>query len=371
VLTGEPRDLAHLDDLVVGQVLTGSNVRVKIWSTGGRILYSDEPALIGRRFTLGADERRLFHTGGADADLSDLTKPENSFERQEGKLLEAHTVIRTPNGTPVLFELYQRFSSVTANGERLLTALAPALLGGLLVLLVIQQPLAWSMARRLRRGHDERAELLASAIGASDEERRRIAADLHDGVVQDVAGVAFGLAPLAADAERRGADEEAAVLQRSVASLRQGVRDLRTLLVEIHPPSLESAGIEAALRDLLSPLETDGIATSLHVDDAAGTGSPADPLVYRVAREALRNVREHAVASSVDVTLTTMPDGLVQLVVTDDGAGFDPQERERRAASGHVGLALLEDLARGSGGTLAVESRNGGGTTVELQVPAR
>ena len=64
---------------------------MKIWSRDGRILYSDEPAIIGQRFGLGAEERELFTTGGADAELSDLSQPENRYERQEGKLLEAHT----------------------------------------------------------------------------------------------------------------------------------------------------------------------------------------------------------------------------------------------------------------------------------------
>ena len=92
---------------------------------------------------------------------------------------------------------------MNASGARLLGALAPPLIGGLAVLVIFQVPLAWSMARRLRRGHREREALLAAAAEASAQERRRIAADLHDGVVQNLAGVAFGLAPLAAGAHAR------------------------------------------------------------------------------------------------------------------------------------------------------------------------
>src|SRR3954468_8019189 len=204
VLRGDRRALERLDDVVLGQVLSPSIVRVKIWSQDGRVLYSDEPALIGKRFGLGADELALFRRGGAEAEVSDLSQPENRYERQEKKLLEAHTTIRTPDGTQVLFEIYQRFGSVSASAERLLRALAPPLIGGLLVLLALQLPLAWSMARRLQRGHREREMLLTNAIEASSQERRRIAADLHDGVVQDLAGLAFGLAPLASGAARRG-----------------------------------------------------------------------------------------------------------------------------------------------------------------------
>jgi two-component system, NarL family, sensor kinase len=355
VLRGEPAALAQLDDLVQGQILGESVVRVKLWTREGTILYSDEPALIGSRFELGDEEKELFSTGGADAELSDLSQPENRFERQAGKLLEAHTAIRTREGSQVLFETYQRFGSVNASAARLLRALAPPLLGGLLVLLLVQAPLAYSLARRLQRGHDERERLLAGAIEASDNERRRIAADLHDGIVQDLAGVAFGLAPLAAKA----GPEDARVLNGSVERLRQGVRDLRTLLVEIHPPRLESAGLEAALDDLLSPLRAAGVDTVLEVEP----GGRHDNLVYRVAREALRNVAEHAHATRVTVQVT--PE---RLTVADDGRGFDAAERGRRREQGHVGLALLEDLTGESGGTLTVSSEPGAGTTIELEL---
>jgi two-component system NarL family sensor kinase len=343
-------------------------VRVKVWSTGGRILYSDEPSLIGRQFSLGAAERGLLRTGGSDAELSDLSRPENRLERPAGKLLEAYTPIRTPNGTQVLFEIYQRFSSVSASGERLLKTLAAPIVAGLLVLLLFQVPLAWSMARRLQRGHREREELLEQAVDASTRERQRIAADLHDGVVQDLAGVAFGLAPLAEDAEHRGSRDEAGVLRSAIEHLRQGVRDLRTLLVEIHPPNLASAGLEAALSDLLSPLQTAGITTELRV--APGVPAERDELVYRVTREALRNVQSHAGAEHVRVEL--MPAALdgVHLVVTDDGRGFTPDERERREGEGHVGLSLLAGVVEREGGRLALVSEPGRGTTVDMEVPS-
>jgi signal transduction histidine kinase len=360
IFNRDPAALAKLDDVVQSQILGESVVRVKVWAPDGTILYSDEPALIGQKFALGDEEGELFETGGAEAELSDLSRPENRYERQEGKLLEAYTPIRTDGGRQVLFETYQRFSAVNASASRLLGALAPPLVGGVLVLLLFQVPLAYSLARRLQRGFDERERLLSSAIEASDLERRRIAADLHDGVVQDLAGVAFGLAPLAEDARRRGDDEEARVISDAVACLRQGVRDMRTLLVEIHPPRLETAGLEPVLDDLLSPLRLAGIETTLDVVD----GGRADALVYRVVREALRNVREHAKANKVSVSVTPR-----EVVVRDDGRGFDAAERARRREEGHVGLSLLQDLVMQSGGTLKIESAPGEGTTVTLELP--
>jgi signal transduction histidine kinase len=372
VVRGDPRALRRLDDLVLGQVLTGSIVRVKLWSRDGTVLYSDEPQLIGRRFELGEEEAELFETGGADAELSDLSQAENRFERQEDKLLEAHTAIRAPDGTQVLFEIYQRFSSINASGERLLRALAPPLLGGLLVLLLVQLPLAWSLARRLQRGHRERETLLASAIEASDRERSRIAADLHDGVVQDLAGVAFGLAPLADDAQRRGDDATAGVLRDATGRLRQGMRDLRTLLVEIHPPNLQTAGLEVALSDLLSPLAAAGVDTELRVEEqAAAPGPETAALLYRAAREAIRNAVAHAEPRHLQVALTRPAAETIRLVVADDGRGFAAAERERGAADGHLGLTLLDGLVRQAGGRLTIATGpDGSGTRVELELPA-
>jgi two-component system, NarL family, sensor kinase len=367
ILNGDRAAIRRLDDLALGQIIGGSIVRVKLWSKSGRILYSDEPALIGATYGLGADELRLFRSGGAEAELSDLNKPENRFERGQGKLLEAYTTIRTPNGTQVMFEIYQRLSAVKASARRLLGAFAPPLVAGLLVLLLFQLPLAWSLARRLQRGHRERERLLAGAVDASAQERRRIAADLHDGVVQDLAGVAFGLAPLADEAARKGEDAQAGALRSAADTLRHGVRDLRTLLVEIHPPNLATAGLRVALSDLLSPLQADGIVTRLDVDEAA-TGGTTDALVYRAAREAIRNARAHAAPAAVSVAVSRPAPGRTRLVVSDDGRGFAAEARERREGEGHVGLTLLEEVVAQAGGTLVVRSSPGAGTTLELEV---
>ncbi len=360
----------QLDELVQGQILDDTILRVKLWTRDGTILYSDVFDLIGRRFPLGEEELELFEqSGAADSELSDLGEDENAFERAEGKLLEAHTVIRTPNGTPLLFEIYQPFSSRSASASNLLGKIAIPVIAGILVVVLLQVPLALSLARRLQRGHREREALLASAVEASTRERQRIAADLHDGVVQDLAGVAFGLAPLTADAERRGDDEEARVLRGATGTLRQGVRDLRTLLVEIHPPNLESAGLRVALSDLLSPLEAAGISTSLDVEEAAG--GDGDALVYRAAREAIRNAREHAEPASVRVAVKRSPDGTTRLVVADDGKGFAEHAREEREEKGHLGLTLLGEVVEQAGGTLAVQSAPGKGTTIEMELPPR
>src|SRR5262245_31101315 len=349
VLTGHPRALASIDDVVVGRVLSNSIVRVKIWSPGGRVLYSDNPAQIGGRYALDPAQLRLLREGGAEVEVSDLSRPETALDRGQGRLIEAYTRIRTPSGTPLLFEIYQRLGSVTDEARRLLAALAPPILGAIALIFLVQVPLLWSLARRLQRGHEQREELLANAIAASRRERRRVASYLHDGPVQEIAGLAYSLAPLADGAAARGDTAEAEELHTTIGRLQGTVRDLRALLVDLHPPNLAAAGLEAAIGDLVSPLRARGVSVDVTVDGAGRLDRDTQALVYRVAQEAVRNVVAYADARSVRIELDV--DGsLARLVVADDGRGFAPAVRARRFEEGHLGLSLVEELAEQSGG---------------------
>lgn len=364
-LVAQDRDaLERLDAAVREFVLQGSLVRVKIWSDDGVVLYSDEARLIGERFALEDDKLEVLATGEAAAEVSDLSSDENRFET-ESKLLEVYQRLDMPNGDHVLFEAYFRYSGVAAVGRRLWTQFAPIAIGALVLLQLVQIPLAWSMARRLRTGQLERERLLRHAIDASDNERRRIASDLHDGVVQELTGVSLGLAALGrAEEVSRGQ-----VLEASSA-IRNSIKSLRSLLVEIYPPNLYEEGLESAVGDLLSGLAARGIATELTVD-LGDRELPRDvtALVYRTAQEALRNVASHSQARQVRVDLRVCNDQRVRLTVDDDGRGFSSDQLTLRETEGHVGLRSLADLVADMGGTLEARSMPGQGTTLVVDVP--
>jgi signal transduction histidine kinase len=370
LLRGHAKAVRAVDDAVVGRVLSNSIVRVKIWSPAGRVLYSDEPAEIGGQYALDAGQHRLLRNGGAEVEVTDLNRPENALDRQEGRLLEAYTRIRTPSGTPLLFEIYQRFGSVTSDARGLLRKLAPPILGAIGLILLVQVPLLWSLMRRLQLSHEQREGLLANAVTSSRRERRRVASYLHDGPVQELAGLAFSLAPVADRAETRGADGDAAVVRKVIDRLRGTVRDLRALLVDLHPPTLAAAGLNAALRDLASPLSAKGTEVELRVEGDDLLDPDTQALVYRVAQEAVRNVIAYADASTVSIAVDTV-DSTARLLVADDGRGFRAETREQRRAEGHLGLSLVEELAQQAGGSLTIDSREGAGTRVRLEVPLR
>lgn len=367
VLSAEEPALRRLLALVQERVLGERVVRVKIWDVDGRILYSDEPRLIGDRYPLDDSKLDVLRTGAARAELSDLEGAENRFERGFGSLYEVYLPIRVPDGTPLLYETYQRGSSVTSTGRRIWLPFAGLLLGSLVLLWLVQVPLAWRLARRLQRSQEDRETLLVEALEASADERRRIAADLHDGVVQELAGISYSLSAAVEHADERTPAEVRAALSESAAATRDTMRRLRSALVDINPANLRAAGLEAALADVAAPLSADGLETSV---DVAGEPLPEDVerLFYRGATEAIRNIREHAHASSATIHVSSSG-GRARLEVMDDGRGFTEDELERRRAEGHVGLSLLEGLASRMGGTLEVVSTPGRGTSFVLEVP--
>ena len=358
----DPRAIAAFDRVVRQGALGGRVVRVKIWKPDGTIVYSDEHRLIGSRYPLDAADLRALASDRVEAEVSDLDAPENRFERGYDKLLEVYLPVRSPTGGRLLFETYDRYSSIAASGRQLWLAFLPAILGTLALLWLVQLPLAWRGARRLREGQEERENLLLHALESSELERRRIARDLHDGAVQDLAGVSFSLTA-AADAPNGFDAETKAVLREAAAGTRRTIRELRTLLVDIYPPDLHRTGLEAALRDLVAPLAPRGIDATVDVPPGLSLPPTTETLLYRCAQEALRNVAAHSHARQVDVQIELDAE-FARLTVTDDGRGFAGGAEE-----GHMGLTLLTDLAREAGGRLEIVSAPGDGTRVCVEAP--
>jgi signal transduction histidine kinase len=277
--------------------------------------------------------------------------------------------IRTPDGRQALFELYQRESSIEASGRDIVLAVAPVVAGSLVLLWLIQLPLAWSTARRLRDGLRERERLLEAALESSSLERRRVAAELHDGPVQDLAGLSFSLAAAAGRAPDATDPATVEALRGGADAAREATRRLRAAVVDINPGRLHDEGLAAAIADLAAPLAARGVRVDLDVPPDLALSRPVEDLFYRAAREGLRNAEAHAGAGRVAVR-AAVADGRARLTVEDDGRGVDPATRERRREEGHVGLVLVEDLAAHLEGQARLRSSPGQGTVLEVEVPA-
>ena len=366
--SGDPTVVLAIDDLVRRFIISEDVVRVKVWRADGNIVYSNEPRLIGETFPMGDDEIEALDTGSIAAGVSDLSSPENKFEMANRKLLEVYVRVKQPDGTPLLFESYYRFDVVTQNGNKLIRDFAPMSLGALAALQLVQIPLAWSLARRLRERQREREGLLESALDASSTERRRIASDLHDGVVQDLAGVALILSGAAL---QPGMPQSAlTALEDSASEVRETIGSLRTLLVEIYPPNLFEEGLESALDDLARRTVNRGVGVEVTAPDANRLPMTPTALIYRAAQEALRNVVSHSHAKNAWVTLSQTSTSAV-LEVRDNGVGFDDTRLDATVTKGHLGIRALSGLASDAGGTLKVSSIPAGGTCLRLEVPLR
>ena len=361
LVDGDAGAVDRLDRTVLRRLLVADVARIKIWAEDGTIVYSDQTRLIGSSYDLGEEELAVIADGSIEADESDLTKPENRFERAYGGLLEVYTRIRSPEGEPLLFEVYYSAAGIKARQAQVFDQFRPITVGGLLVLVAVTTPLMWVLTRRLDRSARERERLLRASVDASDAERRRIARDLHDTVVQDLTGTAFALS-----ASARDGGATTTTLDAMASSVRSSLRSLRSLLVEIHPRDLRTDGLPAALDDLVAPAGRVGMQAEVRASELGRLPDHTVALVWRVAQEAVRNSLRHSGATHLRVAVHKDGD-LVVLEVADDGRGFEPAEVVDRT---HFGLRGLESLIAESGGVLRVTSGPGEGTSVRLEVHA-
>ncbi len=361
---GDAGAVRRFDRLVRERVLSDSVVRVKLWSPQGEVLYADEPELIGRTFTLDPPQRAVLAQPRTEAEISDLDRDENTFDRAVGdKLVEVYRPVWTPSGQEMLFEIYTPYDAVSRRSGQLWRGFAGLTLTSLLLFVVLVAPLLLHLVGRVRRAQQQRELLLQRAVDASAAERRRIAASLHDGPVQDLAAASFVVAGATARAESAGRSQLADELRTVAGSVRTSIGALRSLLVEIYPPSLAQGGLVAALTDLVQTTRAPGLGLRLDADPDAELGlSPEQQrLVFRVAQETVRNAARHARAGSVVLTLHRRGEEVL-LDVVDDGQGFDVDLALAGPEPGHLGLQLLADLASRDGSTLQVAAAPGRGT---------
>jgi len=233
--------------------------------------------------------------------------------------------------------------------------------------------LLWSAYRiRLRVIERHQAEITAlneSLMKAQEQERTRIAGELHDGVMQQISALSLMLGT----ARRKiHSDVEAKAEIRDVQKklIRVGT-EVRQLSHDLHPASLKDKGLPDALRaycDEFSGVHGISVSVSCDADDAVRELSRGAALaVYRIAQEAMGNAVTHGAAAHVDVRLTRS-NGRVTLSVTDDGKGFDPN---RIGGSGGLGLINMRERARQLNGTFELHSEPGRGTTVRVTIPFR
>lgn len=216
--------------------------------------------------------------------------------------------------------------------------------------------------RMMRRLEAERRRAGSATLHAQEEERARVARDLHDEVNQSLTGLLLRL-----EAAREAAPPELeSELADTKALANQAMTELLSLARQLRPTALDDLGLVAAIGGQVEQLSRGEIEARLETEgDFADLGDDQQLVVYRVAQEALNNAARHSEAQRVEVRLRREASGGVVLEVSDDGRGFAFDESQRG-----LGIGGMRERALLVGAELTIESRPGAGTTVRLDVPA-
>ncbi|RNM12673.1 sensor histidine kinase [Nocardioides pocheonensis] len=363
----DPEATKAFDNLMRERVLGSSIVHAKLWTVGGTVIWSDEAALVGRSFTFDKSVRRQAGRSFVHAEVSHLSDSENTLEKDNGELLEVYVGTKDADGVPMIFETYWSAGRLHADQQHLLGLIAPLSLGGLLLLLLLIVPLGVVLARTSTRSISERNRMLNHALSAAELERRRVSQLLHDRVIQDLAALGYALPSTAGQLnDSPEGDDARAVIERATEVVREDATALRTMLVDIYPPSV-AIGLAPAIHELAAKAEESGVAVSVEIHRAEQLPLESTQLAYRIVREGLLNVVKHAGATRAEVTVD-VHDQVVDVSVRDNGsarasAAIADQD------SGHYGLRLLHDAVVDLGGTLGVYSRAVGGTLLVGSFP--
>ena len=264
-----------------------------------------------------------------------------------------------PSESVELTRLRQELASHAEGESRLAETVA-----GLRAEIAAREVTSEALARK--NAEDTRLQQQAEKLAVL-QERERLARELHDSVTQSLYSVNL-YANAAALALTAGKQETAAgYLQELQETAQEGMRDMRLLIFQLHPPELETEGLAAVLQARLAAVEARaGLQTDFRVEGERRLPIAVEGELYWIAQEALNNVLKHAQAQHVTVRLHYTPASIC-LEVRDDGVGFDPLAIPP-AGRGGVGLRSITERAARLGGTLTCESRPGEGTRVKVEV---
>jgi PAS domain S-box-containing protein len=209
----------------------------------------------------------------------------------------------------------------------------------------------------------EEREVLALEL-ETERERDRIAMDLHDGVMQDVYAVALGL-ELSLSGEGESAYADARIVERSIGQLHEVIRSIRSFIFDLRPRQF-TGSLSEGLSNLVEEFaQNSQIATVADVDVDLDIDETTATVVYHIAHEGLSNIRKHAAAGNVHVSLRRLK-GQAEMLITDDGNGFDTLAPP---PDGHHGMRNMSTRARAIGATLELQSEEGKGTSLRLVFP--
>lgn len=340
-------DRVVLDAIVGARIADGTLHGVRVWDEVGGVVYAAGEA------------------GPAHDSVGLPPTTTNTGQAVSHDAEHFHVLVQAgqPAGRALLVEVVLPYAEVVRLEDQLRWPAVAASMLGLLVLTVAQLPVAVSLARQVHSAEKSQRMALSHSVAATERERRRLARQLHDDVIQDLAGLGYALESM----QSHVSDDDRPAVSAAHRLVQEDVEKLRGILADVYPHQVAGRDLGHQLDLLAEPLRRAGADVVVDVDPA--TADQCDgacaTLLHRVVRELLANVRTHAAASTVLISVRGTSGSLV-LQVRDDGVGFDPSAAQR---PGHVGLALVRDLVQDGGGELVVRGVPGDGTSVEVTLP--
>lgn len=347
-----------------------SGVRaVLVWADDGRVVWSTRTALRGRQYQLDPEVARLFR------DPTALVVEEGKWfaaARPAGLLgneIEVFTPVASEGGERLVVETYVDPAALGASEREIAQLVLPV---GLVAILLFQGLALIAVAgvvRRVQAGRRSRIRTLSTSLSAVDQERRRLAHDLHDGIVQDLAATRYAIAGVARTLSESGDTDASGRLDRIADLLAEELVKLRALLGELIVPDVGSEPLATAMESLVQRLVPPDLEWTVEVDPAlSAVDRETAGVVHRVVQEGVRNAVRHARPRSVAAKVTesrTGPVPRIRVLLEDDGVGLPPGGGQR---TGHYGLQLVGDLVRGLGGSLTLEDLSPG-TRLRVEWP--
>jgi PAS domain S-box-containing protein len=224
--------------------------------------------------------------------------------------------------------------------------------------------------RALAESEQHRRKILASMLQAQEDERSRIATELHDDTVQVMTAALLSMDRLAMVARRHGVENIESAVMHTRATLEEATERARRLMFELRPAILHEQGLRAAIGVLAEQTAREAGATARLLCRPVRYDHTVEELVYRTAQEALANVRKHANATAIVVSIWEDAAGMLVGEIHDDGQGFDQDEvRSRPNAALHLGVESLVERVRVAGGDATITTGVGEGTRVRFSIP--
>jgi two-component system NarL family sensor kinase len=369
----------ELRTFVSDRVLRWPIIRLTIWRSDGMVVFSEDPSLVGHQLPLADPLKQAFRQSAPVSMVMGGARRHGPHPavRHLDTYVPVFFDAHNRGGIPVaMVQLSQDYTGIESEVQRLFRTVTMTLVAGLAFLYMSLLPIMVRVSRtlskqntRLEEQAHERRRLLDTVLRTSEEERTLLAAELHDGPIQRLAGLGYRLERARNRLERGNAEGAAPLLTELQEGLSEETRRLREMMAELRPPVLDQRGLHSALRDHAAAFQRSwGVDCTVSSALDTRLDPHVETVLYRVAQEALANVAKHAHAGRAWVSLGAR-NGSIVLEVGDDGIGFDPLYATSNGNRDHFGLTAMRERVEMAGGRWEVRSTPGAGTRVVAEFP--